>query len=302
MLKTLCTVQLLLLFDWKCEMPGLPMIVRWAMAGAIAALSLSTWSQTSTGSGFFVSDRGHLITNHHVVSDATVVKVRTVDGKVYDATVVKADLEVDLVLLKVEGGPFTAQSFASSGSIRRGESVFALGFPQIQIQGLEPKITEGIISSLSGLADDPKNFQISNPIQPGNSGGPLVSEEGRVVGVVVATLSASYMQRTFGTVPQNVNYAIKSSHVLSFLASAGITPSQTITPARRRTEMLAQVERSLGLVIASAVYKPPVALSKPSAPKQERIIDENPYPDRPVTLIVPYAQGGAGRHAGKALG
>ena len=85
------------------------------------------------------------------------------------------------------------------------------------MQGYSPKLTKGIINSLSGVKDDPRNFQISVPLQPGNSGGPLVDQYGNVVGVVVARLSALKLLRETGALPQNVNYAVKVSYATAFL-------------------------------------------------------------------------------------
>jgi S1-C subfamily serine protease len=79
------------------------------------------------------------------------------------------------------------------------------------VQGIEPKFTDGVISSLTGVKDEPNNFQISVAIQPGNSGGPLISNQGNVVGIVASKLNAEAMLRRGGTSPENVNYAVKSN-------------------------------------------------------------------------------------------
>ena len=94
-----------------------------------------------------------------------------------------------------------------------------MGFPNIGLQGFAPKLAKGEIASLSGASDDPRYFQISVPVQPGNSGGALVDERGSVVGVVSAKLSPRAALATRGALPENVNYAVKSSLLLSFLES-----------------------------------------------------------------------------------
>ena len=94
-----------------------------------------------------------------------------------------------------------------------------VGFPNIGLQGFAPKLAKGEIASLSGAGDDARYFQISVPVQPGNSGGALVDERGNVVGVVSAKLSARAALATSGALPGNVNYAVKSSFLLSFLES-----------------------------------------------------------------------------------
>ena len=100
-----------------------------------------------------------------------------------------------------------------------------LGYPKIGIQGNSIKLTKGSISSLSGVQDDPSKFQISAPIQPGNSGGPLLDSDGNAIGVIVSQIRGL----------QNVNYAIKGSVVLTFMESVpevlsklkGATPSDS---------------------------------------------------------------------------
>jgi S1-C subfamily serine protease len=105
----------------------------------------------------------------------------------------------------------------SSRRLREGSKVFTFGHPNPSIQGLDPVYTSGDISKLSGIKDDPRTFQISVPIQPGNSGGALIDEHGNVVGVVVARLNALKLLATTGNLPQNVNYAVKSTRLLSLL-------------------------------------------------------------------------------------
>jgi tripartite-type tricarboxylate transporter receptor subunit TctC len=273
---------------------------RWALillAVTVSSFGSISRAETATGSGFFISANGHFITNQHVIDGADEVRIRTNDGRTYRARVIKAEAGTDLALLKVDEGQFRPLSITNSVGIRRGENVYTLGFPQIQIQGLEPKLTEGTISSLSGIGDDPKSFQISNPIQAGNSGGPLFTEEGQIVGVVRSSLSASYMQKTYGTIPQNVNYAIKSSLLLEFLAGHNIDAnSKPNIASRKKTEMIAQVEQSIGLVIAST------NTLASTGREEKRDSDRHPpaptlptssikYPERPISFVVPVAQG-----------
>src|SRR5213593_2432744 len=103
--------------------------------------------------------------------------------------------------------------------VKPGDTVATAGFPNIGLQGFAPKLAKGEIASLSGASDDPRYFQISVPMQPGNSGGALVDERGNVVGVVSAKLSARAALLASGALPENVNYAVKSSFLLGFLES-----------------------------------------------------------------------------------
>ena len=134
------------------------------------------------------------------------------------AKVVKVDAANDLALLKAEG-QFPPLPIATSRGVKLGVTVATVGFPNIGLQGFAPKLAKGEIASLSGAQDDPRYFQISVPVQPGNSGGALVDERGNVVGVVSAQLSARAAVAASGELPENVNYAIKSSFLLSFLES-----------------------------------------------------------------------------------
>ena len=179
----------------------------------------------ASGSGFFITEDGFLITNFHVVRDAKKVIVKNSAG-VFPATVVQTDKEHDLALLKVSGN-FKPLPI-SSATAHLGERVFTIGFPNIDIQGTEPKYTDGNISSLTGLKDDPNQYQISVPVQPGNSGGPLVNKDGNVVGVVVARLNDLATLVSSGGLPQNVNYAIKAKYVSDLIAN--LPQVKTIPP------------------------------------------------------------------------
>jgi TPR repeat protein len=151
----------------------------------------------SSGTGFFLSSDGYFLTANHVVEDASRIVVKT-KHLAMAAQVVRVDKENDLALLKIVGAfpPALGTNRASylnpetrlasvasrfrpliiidSDAVKLGESISTLGFPNLQLQGAEPKFTRGEVNSLSGIKDDPHYFQISAPIQPGNSGGPLL--------------------------------------------------------------------------------------------------------------------------------
>jgi TPR repeat protein len=177
----------------------------------------SSANPTFTGTGFFITDDGYLISNYHVVKDAVKVRLLTGTGLI-DAVVVKVDAANDLALLKAVGA-FKPLPVAASRTVKLGGTVATVGFPDIGLQGFAPKLAKGEIASLAGAADDPRYFQISVPVQPGNSGGALVDARGNVVGIVAAKLDASAALAATGSLPENVNYAVKSSLLLSFLES-----------------------------------------------------------------------------------
>jgi S1-C subfamily serine protease len=164
--------------------------------------------------------------------------------------VVKADRSRDLALLKVEG-QFSALPIGDESPAPLGETVFTIGFPNVEVQGLEPKYTDGKISSLSGLHDDPSQYQISVPIQPGNSGGPLVSRAGKVLGIVDAKLNDLGMLVKSGNIPQNVNYAIKAKVIREFL---GTVPDLHLTPAKADSEQTEAVQATADAIGIVLVY------------------------------------------------
>ncbi len=167
---------------------------------------------SSTGTGFFVSDEGWLLTNQHVVGTASEVDVRGEDGVIKKAKVVKADADADVALLKVESRP-AQWLHVQTEEAQMGADVCTVGFPNADIQGVEPKYTTGTVSSLSGVRDDRDTYQTTVPVQPGNSGGPLVDmRSGNVVGIV-----ASILRHDRGA--ENVSYAIKGGVIDRVLAS-----------------------------------------------------------------------------------
>ncbi len=166
--------------------------------------------RVSSATGFCISPSGYLVTAQHFTASAREFKVVTKTGLV-PADLVREDPANDMAVLKLRGGFPVALGIRSSRLVKLGESVATVGFPNTAMQGQEPKLTDGKISSLAGLHDDPRMFQMSVPIQPGNSGGPLFDMNGNVIGIVVRALVSP--------TTQNVNYAVKSSMLLTFLES-----------------------------------------------------------------------------------
>ena len=200
------------------------------------------------GTGFFITEDGYLLTNWHVAREAKRIKVRLKD-RILAAEVVRMDRARDLALLKVEGGPFKALPISLEASASLGETAFTIGFPNVLVQGLEPKYTDGKISSLAGLQDDPAQYQISVPVQPGNSGGPLVDRNGHVVGVVDAKLNDLRLLATSGSLPQNVNYAIKASVVREFLQKDPQFQLPAYTTASKQENAVKNTEEAVAMVL-----------------------------------------------------
>jgi S1-C subfamily serine protease len=188
-------------------------------------------------------------TNFHVIRDRSRIRVRLADGRELAATILAKDEGNDVALLKL-AEPLPAGLPLALGEAGLGATVFTLGYPHTGIMGSNVKLSTGIISSQTGLRDDPRTYQISVPVQAGNSGGPLINLRGEVVGLVTAKLSAAQVFRWTGDLPQNVNYAVKVSY-LSTLLPKGEAPAanQAAEPAELE-QLVARATPAVVLVLA----------------------------------------------------
>ncbi len=177
----------------------------------------------ASGTGFFVTSDGYIITNNHVIADASRIDVHVAGGKSYVAKVVTSDANNDVALLKVDAEA-TPLPIAPTSGIQKGAEVFTLGYPLPDLEGNEPKATFGKVNALSGMYGDIRSLQIDVPIQPGNSGGPLITDEGAVIGITSATMASPEVIRAVHIVPQAVNYAVKSEYILPLLQYAHVQP------------------------------------------------------------------------------
>lgn len=205
---------------------------------------------TSSGSGFVVA-AGRALTNHHVIEGCRRVSIRTAQGQTLPAKVLADDPRRDLALLGYEDEAGPPLKFRDSPPVARGESVVTYGFPLSGVLSSGPTLTTGDVSALAGLRDNPLHYQISAPVQPGNSGGPLLDAQAHVIGVVVSKLNALRIaQMTGGDIPQNVNFAIKGGEALRFLRDAGVTPAtEASTGTDRRAADVGEVAHSSTLFI-----------------------------------------------------
>jgi S1-C subfamily serine protease len=207
----------------------------------------------ATGSGFFISSQGHYITNEHVVADGNTFFVAARDGNWRKAKKVASSKEYDLVLLVVEGADHEPMSVADSKTVKLGSSVATVGFPNTFLQGLSPKLSDGKIASLKGFRDDPNEFQISVPIQPGNSGGALFNDKGNVVGVVTSKLDQAVAVELTGMIAENVNYAVKSEKLLEWIAGQQLDKLTLAAPIDGETgnfeDVVEKAERSAAMIL-----------------------------------------------------
>lgn len=178
----------------------------WADGSAVAGRS---------GTGWFVST-DKVVTSLHVVDGMQRIRLHFSDGSETSARITLTDRAHDIAVLATsprEVRPLPLRSEA----LPLGAAVFTIGFPHAEVMGVRPKLANGVISATSGILDDEAMYQISVPVQAGNSGGPLLDMDGRVVGVVAAKLDAGRMRESTGDLTENVNYAIKSLYVTGLL-------------------------------------------------------------------------------------
>ena len=200
------------------------------------------------GTGFFVSSNGYVVTAAHVIKDAKQIRLLNRHTET-SARIVYKDEALDVAVLKADKTDCPFLPIISSSKAETGERVFTLGFPQVTIQGREVKYTEGSINALSGIGGNQRFFQISIPVQPGNSGGPLLNSKGEVVGVIAARLDAIAMLIETGAIPQNVNYAVKSSFVLPFLDNLKGFASEKKPMPSEKIELIEEAKKAVVLVI-----------------------------------------------------
>ncbi len=208
--------------------------------------------QRKVATGFFVTDDGYFITNYHVVQGASQIFITTAKGERVPARVVSENRDIDIVLAKanVTGRPV---KLGTQQGVAKGEGVLTLGYPLMVIQGREQKATFGRINAFSGIRGDPAVYQIDVPVQPGNSGGPLISENGVVIGVIKATFNQMAALETIGTITQNINYAVKTDQIMPMLTKALGNQLKIGNSTKNRHEMpqlINKYEKSIVLVEA----------------------------------------------------
>lgn len=208
-----------------------------------------------SGSGFALN-QGHIVTNYHVVEDAKTILVKGIKGDFNSelrAKVVATDKVNDIAIIKIEDERF--KGFGTIPyKIKRalsevGESVWALGYPMTDVMGEEVKFTDGKISSRTGIQGDMSVYQISVPIQPGNSGGALFDNYGNIVGITSSGLN----REEFNS--ENVNYAIKTSYLYNLIESSlssSILPQGTAMKDQPLTQKIKLAKNFVYIILCSS--------------------------------------------------
>jgi len=174
----------------------------------------------ASGSGFAVTSDGYVITNYHVIKGCTDVYIHD-KGESILSTIVTFDPNNDIALLK---GNFKPKDFypLSRESTKLLTEVYVAGHPFGRDISTSVKVTRGIVSSLTGVANNFSNLQIDASLQPGNSGGPIMNDKGNVIGVAVAKLDLDTIVEDYGVVPENVNFGVKANVVINIMESENI--------------------------------------------------------------------------------
>jgi tetratricopeptide (TPR) repeat protein len=201
-----------------------------------AVLGLPASANTITGSGVVISAGGDILTASHVVDSCERITVRFASKELEAAQLVARDQKNDLAVLRIRNSPPSAAAFREGTPLRAGDSVVALGYPLPSLLATSASLTVGYVSALTGYEDDSRYLQMSAPVQPGNSGGPLLDSSGHLAGIVISKLNAVSVAQYTGDIPQNVNFAIKAEVARAFLDSKGIAyrtarSDQALSPA-----------------------------------------------------------------------
>lgn len=199
-------------------------------------------------------ESGFVITNNHVVMDSSDVMLVDQSGQGFRAWAVLRDEVYDIAFLQVEDTHNLPPALPLAGETAPpGTKVFTIGFPRIDVMGTSPKVTEGEICRLEGLNADAASYQTTVPIQPGNSGGPLINMRGEVVGVVKSMIG--YRDEAQGTlyILDNASCALKIGEMKSLLRHLpeGGQRLETL-PSRhaRVADLFDRIEHSLLIVVA----------------------------------------------------
>ena len=175
------------------------------------------------GSGFLISQKGLIITNYHVIERSNSIRaIFDADDFQYNTLVLAEDKTTDIAVLQISNYNQTIAKganipFSKRDKIRSGTNVYTTGYPLHTFLGQSPKTTSGMVNSTKGVEDDPKNFQISIPVQPGNSGGIVYDNKGAALGIIRGSINDELMLYTTGSLAQNVNFAIKFNYIEALL-------------------------------------------------------------------------------------
>jgi S1-C subfamily serine protease len=247
---------------------------------------------TVTGSGFFLSSDGYLLTNLHVVSGCRTASFK-IGGIAASAPVLFSDAKDDLAVLKYEHPP-AFLAFRDDQRLKLGENVAVMGYPLAGVVASSLNMTTGTISALAGIGEDTRMIQFTAPIQPGNSGGPLLDQSGHVIGIVTSKLSPLWTAANLGTIPENVNFAIKASVIRDFLESKGIDYATAPSTANVATPTIAEQAKDAVVAVECVPGSSGSAAASSAPGLSGEAVEHGPIDrKRPVTLLITHKFSGS---------
>ncbi len=201
------------------------------------------------GTGFAVSGDGHVLTNHHVIEGCLRLEALVGKERIRSVDVLAVDPYADLALVKLDKTFDTTAPFRDGPTLRLGEPVMVAGFPMRHVVSTSFTVTTGIISAMVGIDDYAGELQISAPVQPGNSGGPLLDRAGNVIGIVSAQLDEWYAVDAVDALPQNINFAINGQVAQKFLDLHQVNFARRSSDETLSSDAIAEAAKDFTLVI-----------------------------------------------------
>jgi len=208
------------------------------------------------GSGVAIGSHGEILTNAHVIRDCTGITVRPPSSDPFAAHLIASDDKNDLAVVSGLPSLSSVAVLRDLPPVRAGETVVAMGYPLSGLLAATANLSLGNVSALAGLHDDPRFLQISAPVQPGNSGGPLLDSSGHLIGVVTAKLNAALVAAFTGDIPQNVNFALKAEIARAFLDTKGIAYRKARSDQNLSAADVGDVARPFTVRIECVATKP----------------------------------------------
>lgn len=273
-----------------------------AAAGIAVAVTFNCFAAeepSSSGTGFAVTADGWILTNAHVVADCGRIEVK---GK-GDAADPRIDAINDLAVVKISSSASLKPLAFRKSPTRLGEDIVAVGYPLATLLADSVKITTGNVNALAGIRNDTRYIQISTPIQPGNSGGPVVDRNGNLLGITSATLSKKTADE-IGITAQNVNFAIRASVAELFMQTQSLVDqtaeTQENATALSTADLADRVTPSVFQILCYPKAEARVAMvpeveSPVQTPPSASSVNLPASNDEP-SLFVPIAKSGFVRH------